>query len=197
MEDAIVKFAMTGKGSFSDFANAVIADIIRIQVRMAIAGLVSKFISPMFSTTPGLSSNTTYQGPPTAANAGKTFADGGYTGDGGKYQPAGIVHAGEFVMSREATNRIGVGTLSRMLKGYADGGLVGATSNSMMTGSGININIKNEAGKDGYEAVASAQKNEKGLDVEIIVRKAVTNDLRNNGPMAQQMSSIFGLRRSM
>lgn len=193
IEDSIVKFAQTGKFSFSDFANSVIADIIRIQVRMAIAGLITSFVMPAFSTTPGVSSNPAYMGP--AKPTG--FADGGYTGDGGKYQPAGIVHAGEFVMSKEATNRIGVGTLNRMLKGYADGGLVGATSGSISSNAGININIKNEAGKDGYEAVASAQKNEKGIDVEIIVRKAITSDLRNNGPMSQQMSSIFGLRRSM
>lgn len=37
MEDAIVKFAMTGKLNFSDFANSIISDIIRIQVRRAIA----------------------------------------------------------------------------------------------------------------------------------------------------------------
>lgn len=31
------------------------------------------------------------------------FADGGYVGDGGKYQPKGIVHGGEFVMTKEKT----------------------------------------------------------------------------------------------
>jgi hypothetical protein len=33
------------------------------------------------------------------------FAEGGYTGHGGKYQPAGIVHRGEFVMDAENTRR--------------------------------------------------------------------------------------------
>jgi len=33
------------------------------------------------------------------------FADGGYTGDGGKYQPAGTVHKGEFVFDKETTAR--------------------------------------------------------------------------------------------
>jgi len=58
------------------------------------------------------------------------FADGGFTGNGGKYEPAGVVHRGEFVMSAKATRRIGVGNLEAMhdgaLKGYAGGGLVGA-----------------------------------------------------------------------
>jgi tape measure domain-containing protein len=53
------------------------------------------------------------------------FADGGYTGPGGKNQPAGIVHKGEYVLDAETTKRIGVANL-RKLQGYASGGLVGA-----------------------------------------------------------------------
>lgn len=60
------------------------------------------------------------------------FASGGWTGRGGKYQPAGIVHAEEFVTRSEVVrqpgalaflsqfNRIGMNAL----RGYADGGLV-------------------------------------------------------------------------
>lgn len=60
----------------------------------------------------------------------KGFSSGGYTGPGGKFQPAGIVHAGEFVMPKEATAKIGLGPLEYMrrhgkLPGYAGGGLVG------------------------------------------------------------------------
>ena len=51
------------------------------------------------------------------------FAEGGYTGPGGKYQPAGIVHRGEYVMPARTVQKLGVGTLDR-LRGYADGGLV-------------------------------------------------------------------------
>lgn len=32
----------------------------------------------------------------------KGFAEGGFTGPGGKHEPAGVVHAGEFVITREA-----------------------------------------------------------------------------------------------
>ncbi|WP_320202363.1 D-alanyl-D-alanine carboxypeptidase family protein [Agrobacterium rosae] len=57
------------------------------------------------------------------------FADGGYTGNGGKYEPAGVVHRGEYVMSKKATSRIGVGNLEAMhrgaLGGFAEGGFVG------------------------------------------------------------------------
>lgn len=64
------------------------------------------------------------------------YADGGYTGPGTKYQPAGTVHAGEFVMTAKATRAIGVGNLYAMMnaaqggrsapkgRGYASGGAV-------------------------------------------------------------------------
>ncbi|MEI5682358.1 MULTISPECIES: phage tail length tape measure family protein [unclassified Mesorhizobium] len=59
--------------------------------------------------------------------AGLRFDKGGYTGPGGKYQPAGIVHKGEYVFDAETTKRIGVDNLRKM-QGYANGGLVGAPS---------------------------------------------------------------------
>ncbi|WJR67653.1 hypothetical protein QTA58_02490 [Neorhizobium sp. CSC1952] len=56
---------------------------------------------------------------------GGLYSDGGYTGPGGKYEPAGIVHKGEYVFDADATRRLGVDNLHR-LQGYAQGGLVGA-----------------------------------------------------------------------
>lgn len=37
-----------------------------------------------------------------------SFATGGYTGDGGKYDPAGTVHKGEFVIDKETTQELGL-----------------------------------------------------------------------------------------
>ncbi|CAI1932277.1 Phage-related minor tail protein [Serratia fonticola] len=54
----------------------------------------------------------------------RAYELGGYTGAGGKYEEAGIVHRGEFVMTKEATERIGVENLYGMMRGYAGGGLV-------------------------------------------------------------------------
>ncbi|WP_223618428.1 tape measure protein [Acinetobacter baumannii] len=52
--------------------------------------------------------------------AGQTiagFSDGGFTGSGGKYQPAGIVHKGEIVWSQEDIKRWGgVGLVENMRK---------------------------------------------------------------------------------
>jgi len=71
-----------------------------------------------------------------AVGAAGGFAEGGYTGPGTKYQPAGIVHAGEYVQPAhvlkqpgamafmESFRREGMRSLARF-QGYADGGLVG------------------------------------------------------------------------
>ncbi|EEX1162817.1 phage tail tape measure protein [Escherichia coli] len=73
------------------------------------------------------------------------FAGGGFTGSGGKYEPAGIVHRGEFVFTKEATSRIGVGNLYRLMRGYAEGGYVGGAGSpvQMRRTEGINFNQNN------------------------------------------------------
>lgn len=56
------------------------------------------------------------------------FAEGGYTGHGGKYTPAGIVHRGEYVITKEATARLGLDYLNFLnygKRGFANGGGVG------------------------------------------------------------------------
>lgn len=65
---------------------------------------------------------------------GVQFAEGGYTGHGGKYEPAGIVHKGEYVVPQRVVNspegRSHITALERSrLRGYADGGFV-AQSNT-------------------------------------------------------------------
>jgi len=62
------------------------------------------------------------------------FDNGGFTGNGGRYEPAGIVHRGEFVFSQDAVKAIGVENLEAMhnqLKGYSGGGLVGGSIPAM------------------------------------------------------------------
>lgn len=64
---------------------------------------------------------------------------GGFTGPGTKYEPAGIVHRGEYVFDADTTQKIGVQNLMavhKRVRGYADGGLVG--DSPAMPGSGNN-----------------------------------------------------------
>jgi tape measure domain-containing protein len=54
------------------------------------------------------------------------YSEGGYTGAGSKYTPAGIVHKGEYVVPKSTVDKLGVSGLEKRLAGYANGGLVGA-----------------------------------------------------------------------
>ncbi|QLY03103.1 phage tail length tape measure family protein [Citrobacter sp. RHBSTW-00599] len=68
------------------------------------------------------------------------FASGGYTGPGGKYQPAGVVHKGEFVFDQAATNRIGVTQLEALRNGKP----LDATLSKPGFGTGVqNVNSDN------------------------------------------------------
>lgn len=61
--------------------------------------------------------------------SGSGFAEGGYTGDGGKYEVAGVVHKGEYVVPKHiVSNSNYSGVIANLeaarLKGYANGGMV-------------------------------------------------------------------------
>ncbi|HBE5834838.1 TPA: phage tail tape measure protein [Escherichia coli] len=107
------------------------------------------------------------------------FAGGGFTGTGGKYEPAGIVHRGEFVFTKEATSRIGVGNLYRLMRGYADGGYVGGAGSpaQMRRAEGINFNQNNHVviQNDGINGQAGPQMLKAVYDM---ARKGAQDELR-------------------
>ncbi|UXC38289.1 phage tail tape measure protein [Cupriavidus gilardii] len=85
LEDSVVKFAMTGKLSFGDFAKSVIADLARIQARAAISGLAQmgiNFVGSLFAAgagaaaTSGSAWNAFSTGPSAAAYTSTTGATG-------------------------------------------------------------------------------------------------------------------------
>ncbi|MCR8574670.1 phage tail tape measure protein [Streptomyces sp. Isolate_219] len=101
-------------------------EIAKKPVRFIIGTVYNKGIVPMWNKIAGAF------GAPKLETA-KGFSSGGHTGPGGKYRPAGIVHAGEFVTQQSSTKAIErnhPGALDYMnrtgrLPGYASGGLVG------------------------------------------------------------------------
>ncbi|ENN7129708.1 phage tail tape measure protein, partial [Escherichia coli] len=107
------------------------------------------------------------------------FAGGGFTGTGGKYEPAGIVHRGEFVFTKEATSRIGVGNLYRLMHGYAEGGYVGGAGSpaQMRRVEGINFNQNNHVviQNDGINGQAGPQLMKAVYDM---ARKGAQDELR-------------------
>lgn len=127
LTNQMATFLATGKANFKSFATSIIQMIIQMITKMVIFNAISGAIGGDTWTIGSLLKNV-------------GFATGGYTGDGGKYEPAGVVHKGEFVMTKEATKRIGVGNLYKMMRGYANGGVVGGTS---YTGGGVSSGATN------------------------------------------------------
>ena len=106
MSNTLTDFLTTGKADFGEFTRSVLEMITKMLVQLAILqGMKTAFAGTSLGALIG-------------------FAGGGYTGDGGKHEPKGVVHGGEFVFTKEATQRIGVPNLYRMMRGYADGGYV-------------------------------------------------------------------------
>ncbi|HCT24927.1 MAG TPA: phage tail protein [Stenotrophomonas sp.] len=94
MEESLVRFAQTGKLSFSTMANSIIADLARIAAKQAIVGIFNTFFNQQI-------------GPVKREAIDIVYSAGGYTGPGGKYEPAGIVHKGEGVLSQEDMAALG------------------------------------------------------------------------------------------
>lgn len=131
LEEGLVKFAQTGKLSFSDLADSIIADLARLAAKQMVSGLI-RSVGQLF-------------GPKITG-----FSIGGYTGPGGKYEPAGIVHKGEGVLSQEDMAALGGPSAFFALR------------TSLRTGNGL-------SGGDsgGYVQVPIARAGESGMNVEI------------------------------
>lgn len=145
MEDAGVSMAMNTKVNFGDMARSIIADLIRIQVRAQLAGLFSRVFG-----VPQLASSGITVGGVDGMNG---YAGGGYTGPGGKYDPAGIVHRGEGVLSQDDMAAMGgprafEAFRASLHRGYAGGGVVGsaATVAAATGGAGVELHVHNNTG---------------------------------------------------
>lgn len=73
------------------------------------------------------------------------FATGGFTGPGAKYKPAGVVHAGEFVLRQEVVRQAGMLAFLEQLNrtgrlpGYASGGMVAPRVSSAAASAGTPV----------------------------------------------------------
>lgn len=183
MADTLTDFVTTGKADFRSFAQSVIRDITNMMVKMALFNAINPFMSG-------------FMGGAGSIPFGQMFATGGYTGDGGKYQPAGIVHRGEYVITKEATARLGRGYLDYLnygKRGFANGGGVAvpnvpmsyerssannATSNQVS----ININIDQHGNTDSTVTAENAKA--LGQTIEAKVLEVLVKQRRAGGMLS-------------
>ena len=116
------------------------------------------------------------------------FSGGGYTGDGGKYTPAGIVHKGEYVITKEATARLGTGYLDYLnygKRGFANGGGVAVPTLPTMyyqpsqanTGR-ISVNVINNG--EPMEANVSQKERNGQMEITIELMRQIARNETNN-----------------
>ncbi|SLM22559.1 phage tail tape measure protein, lambda family [Stenotrophomonas indicatrix] len=144
MEESLVRFAQTGKLSFSAMANSIIADLARIAAKQAVAGMFNAIFNSGIG--PVQREEILVQRIPVQ------FSIGGYTGPGGKHEPAGIVHKGEGVLSQEDMAALGGPSAFLALRsslrrgerpGSGEGGASLLVPIGASTGAGMNVEINN------------------------------------------------------
>ncbi|MBD2799507.1 phage tail tape measure protein [Xenorhabdus sp. M] len=158
MSNSMADFLLTGKADFADFTKSILSMITKMLMQMAM-------LQAMKAAFGG-----------TSFGAALGFAGGGYTGNGGKYEPKGVVHGGEFVFTKEAVERLGVANLYRLMdsakKGYASGGHVGGSQP---------LTISSPTSKMyGMQPVAAG-----GINLNM-------GDINISSPLQQQQSSASG-----
>ena len=212
MEDALVQFAMTGKLNFTNLANGIIADIIRMQAQAAIAGF-SKFLGQAIGSVFGATvSGTGYtsaspSGPGTYNYAGSEMTINTVNADGNVFSGAPSLSAYSNTV-QTSPKFFNYGTLHRFANGgvFAEAGPEAVMPLTRMGNGklgvassgngGVNISIYNQASQD-TEVDQNVRKNDSGgYDIELFIRKVMMNDLGRNGPFTQGLASNFGLRRS-
>jgi len=159
MTQNLADMLTTGKAKWSDFTRSTLSMLAQIALKQAGVGIVG------------------------AVSSAIGFAGGGYTGSGGKYEPAGVVHRGEFVFTKEATSRIGVGNLYSMMRGYASGGLVGGGRMPAAATRGISVYAPVSVSQQGGGESSQADTIGTARQLQGIVQQTITDRLKKEmGP---------------
>ncbi|WP_455923269.1 phage tail tape measure protein [Pseudomonas putida] len=151
LTDAVVDWAFGADDSFGD----VLLSFAKMLAKMELEAAASSVFSSVSSSgitglLGGLSSGGAASAGSTAAGytgsaysswLSSTYSDGGYTGPGGKFDPAGVVHGGEVVIRKEVVDQPGMKDylVGLNARGYADGGYV----TPLTTGGGAGIRASN------------------------------------------------------
>jgi len=136
---------------FSDGLDGMLKGFLKTLQRMAAEAAASQ----IFQLIGSAASSYTGQGAGWVNAIGSILSngksEGGYTGHGGKYEPAGIVHRGEVVWSQADVKAVGGPKRANAMRptaGYASGGIVGGGASSSPNNASptFEININMEGG---------------------------------------------------
>ncbi|WP_270503783.1 phage tail tape measure protein [Kluyvera ascorbata] len=187
MASSLTNFFTTGKANFTDFLTTFLKGTAQMLVQLA---MVNSMKSAFGGTTIGnFFGIQAWSGGyiPEYANGGAV----GYTGDGGKYQPKGVVHGGEFVFTKEATSALGVGNLYSLMHsahGYATGGYVGTAPMYGLQSSGAGgVNVQTSVVVQNQNSQQQSSGNDDAISraykqtIDQSVREGIAKQLRPGG----------------
>ena len=210
MEDAIVNFAMTGKASFSDFANSVISDLMRIAVRSSITGPLAGALGSGLTSLFDLGGGTA-----TASVTGNSISSGWANAFvNRKFATGGVFLGGDLSSYRNSiVSSPTFFTHDRHISRYAKGaGLMGEAGPEaimpLVRMSGGNLGVRADVSSGsvvnnititppaGYEAQESrAPNNQGGENVQItFIRSVVSGDMNTYGSQINRAMRSQGTR---
>lgn len=121
------------------------------------------------------------------------WAGGGFTGPGGKNEPAGVVHKGEFVFDQRATRKAGVKNLERMQaslqRGFASGGFTGGARSGGAAMGGTVVNLIDQR----RNAPAVEQKRSQGPNGTEIIMLTVKDGM-GSGSFDPELKGRYGAK---
>lgn len=183
LEDGLVQFVKTGKINFKDFANAVIEEIIRIQVRMALAGLISSIIGGATTATAG-----SYSGGTAGSSFGNnynldmpaapSFATGGIMTASGpmplnRYASGGIARSPQMAM-------FGEGRMPEAYVPLPNGRSIPVEMNGAGNSVSVMVNVNQSTGSSDVQS-DSAFGRKLGDAIQAAVRKELVENRRPGG----------------
>ncbi|WP_348635375.1 phage tail length tape measure family protein [Pseudomonas sp. PvP088] len=118
------------------------------------------------------------------------FAEGGYTGPGGKYEPAGVVHKGEVVWSQADIRRFGgVSAVEALRTGNVTPITAARTAGRSQSGATSAAGIQQNINVHNYSSAQVEQRRMPNGDIDFIIREATDRAVQE---VAGQFSSGYG-----
>lgn len=180
MEDALTQFVTTGRLSFKSFADGIIADIARIQVKQAVAGLVG-MLGNMFAPT--------VAGPSTQGSAWNGFSTGpgvdvSYSGLAGARADGGPVSGGSAYLVGERGPEI--------FKPNTSGSIV---PNHALGGGNVSITVENNAGAQVTPKVSEGPDGQRyiRLIIDQAKREMAGDVASGQGDVSKALGARYGL----
>lgn len=203
----LLTFINTGKLNFKDFTKSIIANIIEIIQKLVI---FQAFRSVFNWMNIGAYNGGYIQGYALGGGVGYNDKPGGFTGYGNKYKPAGIVHKGEFVFTKEATKRLGTNYLYALMNdkentfdkdGYVDVGnttpvAINRQANRSFNDLNVNANVavnmlsENQSSVDSDNVNAQSAQNQIGAIIQKQLNETFKKSVSPGGELYNVMKTM-------